>query len=105
MHEDTFWHLVQIIGVEAIAASNLNIMGLEISSREKLRVELMLTSQENLNYPDLEFETNETTIKRGHMTKKENEVFLELRKEYTKMIHEVWSFLPISLVRMEIITY
>ena len=26
------------------------------------------------------------------MTEKENEVFLELRKEYTKMIHEVWSF-------------
>ena len=33
-----------------------------------------------------------TTIKRGHMTEKENEVFLGLRKEYTTMVKETWSF-------------
>jgi len=31
-------------------------------------------------------------IKRGHMTAKENEVFLSLRKDYTNMVREVWRF-------------
>lgn len=75
-----------------VAASNLKYHGFRNFVKRETKGRTDVNFSRKFKLPGSKGETNETTIKRGHMTKKENEVFLELRKEYTKMIHEVWSF-------------
>lgn len=75
-----------------VAASNLKYHGFRSFVRSETKGRTDVNFSRKFKLPGSKGETNNTTIKRGHMTKKENEVFVELRKEYTTMIHEVWQF-------------
>ena len=75
-----------------VARSNLTFHGFRNFVKRETKDITDVDFTRKFKLPGKKGEVNETTIKRGHMTKKENEVFVKLRKEYTTMIKEAWSF-------------
>ena len=75
-----------------VAASNLKYHGFRNFVKRETKDMQDVDFTRKFKLPGSKGDTNPTTIKRGHMTERENEVFLDLRKEYTIMIKEVWSF-------------
>lgn len=75
-----------------VAASNLKYHGFRNFVKRETKDRDDVNFSRKFKLPGSKGDVQATTIKRGHMTKKENEVFLELRKEYTTMVKETWSF-------------
>jgi len=75
-----------------VAASNLKYHGFRSFVRKETKDRKDVNFSRKFKMPGSKGENNKILIKRGHMTKKENEVFLELRKEYTTMVKEVHRF-------------
>lgn len=75
-----------------VAASNIKYHGFRNFVKRETKDRDDVDFSRKFKLPGSKGDVQPTTIKRGHMTEKENEVFLGLRKEYTTMVKETWSF-------------
>jgi hypothetical protein len=75
-----------------VAASNIKFHGfrnfLDRDTKDIIDVEFNRTFEQTLRDGNVV----QSRIKRGHMTQREDEVFLACRKDFTDMLREVWTF-------------